>query len=133
MCSLFLNFDLILCFHVFLLFGLRICLNSGSVRGQSLHPKSKPVRVVNTLHTPPTAPFHHTRAGPGQSLSCKAVTRKHELFAGIVTSCQDAVKGIEGAVTCSPSLSFLLENRVLILRVCQPLGIIIFFQVGLTE
>lgn len=107
MCSLFLNFDLTLVLPYFL-----------TVWSQNLPEPWKCVRVVlapqvcdqvqashssqHIAYSTPPAPFHHTRAGPDYSISCKAVTRKHELFAGIVISCQDAVEGIEGAVTCSP-------------------------------
>lgn len=60
----------------------------------------------HTAYPVPPAPVCHTRADPDWSISCKAVTRKQELLAGIVISCQDAVEGIGATIICSTVLSF---------------------------
>lgn len=64
----------------------------------------------HTAYPVPPAPVRHTRADPDWSISCKAVTRKQELLAGIVISCQDAVEGIGATIICSTVLSFCYKQ-----------------------
>lgn len=52
------------------------------------------------------APVRHSRAGPDWFISCKVVTRKQELLAVLVISCQDAVEVIEVTIIYSTVLSF---------------------------